>query len=52
MPFKSQSQAAKFFADPKLRPLAKRWALETPSIAALPLHVPKKLVVKRKKKYN
>jgi hypothetical protein len=42
MPFSSQAQAAKFFADPKLRPLAKRWALETPSIAKLPTRVAKK----------
>jgi hypothetical protein len=42
MPFKSQSQAVKFFADPKLRPLAKKWALETKKqIKDLPVRVKK-----------
>jgi hypothetical protein len=36
MPFKSKAQAAKFFADPKLRPMAKEWAAATPSIKSLP----------------
>lgn len=40
MPFRSQAQAAKFFADPKLRPLAKKWALETKkNIKDLPVRV-------------
>lgn len=42
MPFRSQAQAAKFFSDPKLRPLAKKWALETKKkIKDLPLRVKK-----------
>lgn len=36
MPFRSRAQAKKFFADPKLRPLAAEWAKATPDIKKLP----------------
>lgn len=39
MPFKSQDQKDKFFADPKLRPMAKEWAAATPNIKKLPQKV-------------
>jgi hypothetical protein len=42
MPFSSIKQANKFFSDPKLRPLAKKWALETPDMSKLPMRVAKK----------
>ena len=46
MPFLSKSQARKFRADPKLRPMAKEWADATPNIAQLP----ERVAPKRKKK--
>ncbi len=36
MPFKSQAQQRKFFADPKLKKHAKKWADHTPNIKDLP----------------
>ena len=40
MPFKSQAQIKYFFSHPKLRDIAKRWALETKkTVKDLPVHV-------------
>jgi hypothetical protein len=36
MPFKSRAQLRKFFADPKLRKHAKKWARHTKNIKRLP----------------
>jgi hypothetical protein len=36
MPFKSLAQMRKFFADPRLRKHAKKWAAHTPNIKRLP----------------
>lgn len=36
MPFRSKAQQRKFFADPKLRKHAKKWARHTKSMKALP----------------
>jgi hypothetical protein len=41
MPFKSQAQRAKFYADPKLRPMAKEWEAHTPKGLPLPKKVKK-----------
>lgn len=42
MPFKSQAQRRKFFADPKLRKHARKWARHTPNVKSLPERVGKR----------
>jgi hypothetical protein len=41
MPFKSKAQERLFWADPKLRKYAQRWADETQNIRRLPDHARK-----------
>jgi hypothetical protein len=36
MPFKSKAQMRKFFADPRLRKFAKKWAKHTSNMKNLP----------------